>query len=467
MKNSSTIKHISFVAFSNIIKLISSILIGFVIPNILGLTNYGYYKVFILYLTYIGLFHFGFIDGIYLKYGGKDYNQLDKIKFRSFFKFLLYLEVSITIIGIVLTLLFVDGEKKIIFLLLFLNLVALNLTTFYQFISQITSRFKEYSTRLIILSITNILIVAFLYFAKISDFRIYIGLIVAVNYMLLFWYIYTYKDITFGEKSDFSENKADILYFFKLGIPLLLANLASLFVVTVDKQIVEILFPVEVFGVYSFAYSMLAMITVVVSAVGVVLYPTLKKTNLSNLPKNYAILNRVIIILVLVGLIGYFPLLWIIPKYLSDYENSLLIFRIALPGLVLTSSISAIKLNFFKIFNKNMVFFIIGVVIIALNIGLNLVAYHFYGTTSSIAISSNLGIFVWYIITEIYMIRVHHVKWLYNSFIILIGVISFYLITAIENYFLAFLLYGFVVLILVSFNAKSILSLYKNKKENS
>ena len=65
------------------------------------------------------------------------------------------------------------------------------------------------------------------------------------------------------------------------------------------------------------------------------------------------------------------------------------------------------------------------------------------------------------------MIRVHHVKWLYNSFIILIGVISFYLITAIENYFLAFLLYGFVVLILVSFNAKSILSLYKNKKENS
>ena len=73
MRSEGTIKKIGFVAFSNIIKLISSILIAFVIPNLLGLTNYGYYKVFVLYLTYIGLFHFGFIDGIYLKFGGLSY----------------------------------------------------------------------------------------------------------------------------------------------------------------------------------------------------------------------------------------------------------------------------------------------------------------------------------------------------------------------------------------------------------
>lgn len=463
MNNSNTVKKIGFVAFSNIIKLISSILIGFIIPNILGLTNYGYYKVFILYLTYIGLFHFGFIDGIYLKYGGKDYNELDKRKFRTYFKFLLSVEVFISIVGILLTLIFINGEKKIIFLLLFLNLIAINLTTFYQFVSQITSRFKEYSTRLIILSITNIIIVGFMYFAKISDYKIYIGLIVAVNYLLLFWYIYTYKDITFGKKDTLLEKKNEILYFFKTGIPLLLANLASTFVITVDKQIVEILFPVEVFGVYSFAYSMLAMITVVISAIGVVLYPTLKKTNISNLAKNYEVLNKVIIIFVLIGLFGYFPLLWVIPRYLPDYINSLIIFRVALPGLVLTSSISAIKHNFYKITNKNFVFFVIGSIIIVFNISLNLIAYNMYSTTVAIAVSSIMGIFIWYLITEAYMVKYYKVGWCYNLFIAIFGITSFYLITSIKNIFVSGILYAVVLVIIMLFNVKSILSVLKIK----
>ncbi|NLE06279.1 MAG: polysaccharide biosynthesis protein, partial [Crenarchaeota archaeon] len=199
MRNDGTIKKIGFVAFSNVIKLISSILISFVIPNMLGLTNYGYYKVFILYLTYVGLFHFGFIDGIYLKYGGNDYESLDKKSFRTYFKFLLLIELSVSLIGLLFTVFCIEGQRQLIFIFLFLNLIAVNLTSYYQFISQITSRFKEYSTRIILLSFTNILIVAFLYFMKISDYRIYLALIVSTNYILLLWYLYTYRDITFGK----------------------------------------------------------------------------------------------------------------------------------------------------------------------------------------------------------------------------------------------------------------------------
>jgi O-antigen/teichoic acid export membrane protein len=461
MRNDGTIKKISFVAFSNIIKLISSILVAFVIPNILGLTNYGYYKVFILYLTYLGLFHFGFIDGIYLKYGGIDYDKLDKKSFRTYFKFLIRLEFIISIIGIVITILFVEGEKKIIFLLLFLNLIALNLTTYYQFISQITSRFREYSTRLIILSVTNIIIVALLYIFKIYDYRIYIGLIVSVNYLLLLWYIYTYRDITFGSSNKLSEHKNEIMYYFKTGIPLLLANLSTIFVITVDKQIVEILFPVEVFGVYSFAYSMLSMITVVVSAVGIVLYPTLKKTSINNIAKNYSNLNRIIILVVITGLAGYFPLLWIIPRFLPDYVGSLDVFRVALPGLVLTSSISAIKHNFFKITDKNISFFIIGLIAIIVNIILNLGAYHFFGTTISIAISSVIGISIWYVTTEIYMVRKYQIFWKSNALLAITGISYFYLVTFINNFIISGIAYIMFLIILIIFNFKKILIIAK------
>ncbi|MDY0139229.1 MAG: lipopolysaccharide biosynthesis protein [Candidatus Izemoplasmatales bacterium] len=454
MQNDSTIKKISFVAFSNIIKLISSVLIGFFIPNILGLTNYSFYKVFTLYLTYIGLFHFGFIDGIYLKYGGIEYSSLNKIKFRLYFRFFIYFELIIVSIGMILTLLFVDGEKKIIFILLFLNLISINLTTYYQFISQITSRFKEYSTRLIVLSITNIIIVAILYLLKISDYRIYIGCIIAVNYFLLFWYIYTYRDISFGKSGKISDVKNDLLNLFRLGIPLLLANLASTFVVTVDKQIVEIFFPVEVFGIYSFAFNMLTMITVVVSAVGVVLYPILKNTSMDNISRNYSNLNRVIVIIVLIGLVGYFPLLWIIPKFLPDYVDSLIIFRIALPGLVLTSSISAVKFNFYKIIDKSIDYFIIGLGTVIISILINLIFYKIYGTVISIAIASVIGLSIWYILTEIYMVKKHNIQWKLNALLIFMGISTFYIITSIDNLVISGIIYACFITIIFLLNYK-------------
>ena len=207
MNNQKTIKNILFIAISNIIKLISSILIGFIIPKILGVTDYGYYKIFILYMTYVGLFHFGFIDGIYLKYGGVDYNELNKIKFRSYFRFLLYMETIIAVIGLVMTIIFIKGDKQFIFIMLFINLIAINMTTFFQFISQITSRFKEYSSRIIILSITNILIILILYFFNLTNYKIYTQLIVVTNFLLLMWYIYTYKDIVFGPHTKLLEEK--------------------------------------------------------------------------------------------------------------------------------------------------------------------------------------------------------------------------------------------------------------------
>ena len=446
MQNDGTVKKIGFVAFSNIVKLISSILVAFIIPNLLGLTDYGYYKVFILYLTYVGLFHFGFIDGIYLKYGGVDYNKLNKQKFRSYFSFLSKLEFIISIVGVIATLLLIKDEKRFIFSLLFLNLLATNLTTYYQFISQITSRFKEYSLRIIILSFTNILIVGYMYLFDITDYKVYVSLIVIFNFMLLFWYVYTYREITFGSKEPIKTNKKEINSFFKNGIPLLLANLAATVVITLDKQVVEIFFPVEVFGVYSFAYSMLSMITVVVSAVGVVLYPTLKRTNISNIASNYTFLNRLIIIIVLIGIVGYFPLMWIIPSFLPNYADSLVIFRVALPGLVMTSAISAIKHNFFKITDQNIKFFFISLIAITLNLGLNLTAYFAYGTTVSIAISSIIGISLWYFMTELFMVKKHQIEWKINSLILIGGISLFYGLTEIENYILAGLLYGISIL---------------------
>lgn len=447
MNSKKTIKSIVLISFSNILKLISSILIGFVIPKILGVTDYGYYKIFILYMTYIGLFHFGFIDGIYLKYGGVNYNDLNKERFRTYFKFLFILELFISLIGIIITIIFIEGDKKFIFIMLFINLIAINMTTFFQFISQITSRFKEYSSRIIFLSIANIFIVFLLYIFKLNNYRIYTQLIVGTNFILLMWYVYTYRDIVFGQHRKIGEEKKNIIDFFKFGVILLIANLSSTLVLTVNKQIVEIFFSVEQFSIYSFAYSMLAMITIVVSAVSVVLYPTFKNIDFNRLILQYDNMNRFIIVFVIIGLIGYFPLQWLVPKLLPEYADSLPIFRVALPGLLFSSSISAIKHNYFKVTNKNNHYFYIASFVILLNIIMGLVSYYYFENLITIAISSTIGLGIWYIITEVYMVKKYSVSWKLNTLILFVALILFYMITSINNYIHSGLIYTFLAFI--------------------
>ena len=59
MDNKKTISDIIKVSLSNFLKLLAGILTGFLLPKILNITDYGYYKTFTLYISYVGIFHFG------------------------------------------------------------------------------------------------------------------------------------------------------------------------------------------------------------------------------------------------------------------------------------------------------------------------------------------------------------------------------------------------------------------------
>ncbi|MEF3692823.1 MAG: oligosaccharide flippase family protein [Acholeplasmataceae bacterium] len=465
--NKLALKSVLLVVLSNIVKLFGSIIVSFVIPRLLGIMDYGFYKIFALYSTYFALTHLGFVDGIYLKYGGKKISDLKENDFRSYFKFFLLLQFTLLICGTTLSLFAISSDRKLIFLLLFINTFFININNYFQILSQMTSRFKEFTTRTMFQTVLTLIAVFIVYYLKITDYYVYVSLIISVNLIIFIWYIYTYRQLIFGHKTAFFEIKHDIFKLFVLGLPLMLSNIASTFVLATDKQIVEIFFSLEIFSVYSFAYSMLAMITVMVSAISVVLFPVLKKSE-ETIPSNYSRLNAIVISLVCIGLVGYFPLVFIIHKFLPQYILSVKILRIALPGLLLSSSITAIKHNFFKVKNKNIDFLLISILCIIISVILNLLAYFLFKDVVYIAISSVIGMIFWYLILELYLVKNFHVSWLRNALMIFIGLIGFYSITSIQYFYLSFALY-FVfsfttVIIFNKNNVKSVLGLYKRIK---
>lgn len=69
-------KGLFYVLLANIINLGFNLITNFVLPKKLSVDSYAIIKTFQLYVSYVGLFHFGFVDGMYLKYGGKSVREI-------------------------------------------------------------------------------------------------------------------------------------------------------------------------------------------------------------------------------------------------------------------------------------------------------------------------------------------------------------------------------------------------------
>lgn len=465
-----TINNILKVLFSNILKLFSGILISFLLPKIIGVTDYGYYKTFTLYASYVGLFHFGFIDGIYLKYGDKNIDELDKSSFRFFFSFLVILEILISILVGVVALLGLHGEIRFIFLCLAIFLFANNLLTYYQTISQITNRFNEYSLRTIIQSIlisASIVILWLInkYTNLNQSYRLFTCMYVGIFLLLMIWYIFTYRDLSFGKSKRIS--KREIGKLIKIGIPLLVANLCSTFILNADRQFVSIFFDMDTYAIYAFAYNMLGLGTTALSAISTVIYPLLKRTNDNNLKSIYSKGKIVILILSFACLLFFFPLKAFIFWFLPKYESSLQIFRIILPGLAISSIITIIMHNFYKIEGKEVQFFVKSVLILALSIIANFVAYLIFKTTIAISIASIVVMIAWYLLIEAYFVKKHQMRFIKDFSFLVLMMIIFYLVTIWEIWYASMLLYlfSFVILVFI-FYSKDLKTLFLLVRKN-
>lgn len=468
-----TITSIFRITLSNIIKLLSGVLVGFILPKLIGIEDYAYYKTFTLYATYVGIFQIGIADGIYLKFGGIDYNDLNKKEMRFYSTLLLGLETIFSIVCCVLSVLFLRSEYRFIFICVAIYLFSYNITCYYQFLSQLTGRFSELSKRNIIQSFLTIISVVILWLCNYYlhlpiSYKYYLLLYLIVQIALSIWYVWTYKDITFGPRGTFTNHQDHLMDIIKSGIPLMLANLCLLFILNMDRQFVNVLFDVKTYAIYAFAYNMLSLITTATTAISTVLYPSLKRSNKNNLSANYEIL--IIIVLVLMfGMISiYFPLDAFIRIFLPKYSDSLIIFRIILPGLALSSVISIVNHNYYKVLGKNFFFFKIGIIIFGMSIIFNLIGYLLFRTTSAISIASIVVLFIWYLITQKYFIKVYRANWKKSFIYILVMMLCFYLTTSnIINVYVGFPVYILlhIVITIVFFKDKKQFILNALKKK--
>lgn len=439
-------KNMLMVFFSNFATILSGVLAGFLIPKLMGIDDYGYYKTYTLYSSYIGLFEFGFADGVYTYFSGKKYEELNKGHFRIYSRFMIALSLCCSTLAILAGAFILKGPYSKILIFLGINIFATHLILYFQGIVQATFRFKELSVKNLVqsaLNIVGIIILAILVWChKISilTYTLYLCVVTLINYFTAMWYFVKHRALVFGKKEPLGD-AVHISGILKVGIPVLISTFIGSLIMTIDRQFINLLFDNGTYAIYAFAYNMLALITTAVSATSTVLFPTLKTMEEDKIKDHYSFFNSFLLMFIFLALFAYFPLVLIVRYFLPAYESSLPIFRVIFPGIAMTTSITILMYNVYKTLNMTMKYFLFSLLILGLSIVANIIAYFFSKTPISISVASIVTIFIWYVLVEIPLVRHFKINALPNFLYIVLMTAAFYLITMIPYLWLEALCY--------------------------
>lgn len=451
------ISGIFLVMLGNISLLAAKLVIWLIVPKMLGISEYGYYKLFTLYLAYVMILHFGFPDGILLILGGKEYEEIDKAELRMYSRFLVIFLMIISVLGIVIGFLVAQGIYRYIFCMLGVDAFFVNLATYFKFLSQATMRFKELTIRNSMEALLQVLLIFIIIILSrlqliCANAQIYIFGLVLIDALILIWYMFRYREIILGQAIKICWKM--IAKIFTTGILLTMAFQISHLVFVLDRQMVSMLFDIDTYALYAFAYSIVNMITAIINAISTVLFPSLKKTDEEKAIEQYPIFLSGITSFVFLLLAGYYPLSYFIQWFLPEYANSLRYIEVILPGLSISACINIVIFTYYKVFNQIKRYLYIALAVLLIGVTMNYGGYCLWNDPIVFAVASILTLLCWYIVVQRFIIKKFHIRWLGNLGYICLLILLFYIVTyLISNRWLAMVCYltGYILITLTKY----------------
>jgi O-antigen/teichoic acid export membrane protein len=372
---------------ANIITLIAGVIIGFILPACLPVTQYADIKTYTLYLSLIGIFHGGFVDGIFLKYGGKKAKELDTQELLSEKRFLLYFQA---LAALIVALISCQLANFIIFAFA-LAIIPMNMISFYAFTYQALGEFTLYTRIMYMTSFGTLLIQLILILFKVQRSFFYILSTVLIYYSVYFaleWF----KPFTSGNRLtwDFKDYKQC----FQAGLFILIANFAMILFYSIDRWIVRGFFDVNHFAFYAFAISMMTVVTTLTNSLTTTFYPYLAKR------KNIQKLNQIKDYLLIIGICAsgaFFVFRIIVKRFIIKYIPSLNIISILLAGLPAIIVINVLYINIYKVEQRQSKYLMTVVTLLALSVSAIFITVSLFHDYRSIALITTASFYTWFL----------------------------------------------------------------------
>lgn len=359
----------------------------FVIPMVLSVENYGYFKLYQFYLTYIGASHLGFCDGVYLMYGGKSISHVKSEEVSKEHKTLFIYELVVSGILLIIGVIKLD---YILCMLAFTN-VPVIFFGYYNFMLQAIGDFDEYSKNQFSAVVINLILIGIFIFLQEDNFKLYIFLYCIGQYIsfLIALFRFKKKGWLHGSKASLST----LLFYIKAGILLLAGNFVYNLFVGIDKWFIKANLSITDFSMYSFAGQLLSAINMCITPISLVLYNRLCKEKNEKFEIQ---IEKLLFAILMFTLCFVFVLELIVEWILEEYMESLQVFAILYVAHIFISINMALFVNLFKSYKKQKEYFLRMVIALAIAIVLNLIMIMFDPSIVSFAITTLIASLIWF-----------------------------------------------------------------------
>ncbi len=412
------------------LSLIFALILGFITPKYLSTENYGLWQLFILYAAYYGALHLGFVDGLLIRWAGKDLPQFGH-EMKLAFIFLILEQIVVIIPISLLVYYLVRPPLQWIWLMTLVYALIMNLANLFVIAAQAARKFKLLMAINTSRALVFLVLVVLLFVLGFLDYHYVIIAYVTSFLLVLFILVYYFRKylrnvmssdssvlqretilppIPFWRKGEHAYQRVKIstasLFAYgkdniSVGFFVLLGNFVIVFCFSIDRLIVSSLFPVDKFAIYAFASVIMGMAYTLVTSAADVFFPHIAGVTSHGRNQAYHLGKFALIILWAAILVIYFPIAKVIEIYLPQYTASLPLVKVLVSAACFVSTILILHVNYFKIYRMQRQYFFWGLVILALSTVLIILAIKSLGTLESVAIVMFISFLLWYIINEL------------------------------------------------------------------
>ena len=453
LKDKNTVvNNLMYSIVANLLSMFVSAILLLVLPNLLGETEYGYWQLYLFYTSYVGFFHLGLVDGIYLRIGGKYFDDLDGHIYATQFLILTIFEIIISVVIINIARFFVPDVNKVhVIFLTCICMVIYIANNFTTYVLQATNRIKPYATVVMLEKAFFAIMVIGCWFLGVKRFEIIACGDIAGKIVAMLLALKYCKNIIFCKLANFKSAVSEMWINLSIGSKLVLANVASMLITGIVRLAIENYWSIEVFGKISLAMSISSMLMVFVNAVSVVVFPMLKRMENDKLSDTYEKIRDFLMFVLLGAFVFYYPLKIILTGILPGYAESIRYMALMFPVCIFDSKISLLVNTYLKALRKEKAILIINVLSVAISVGMTGITVYLVHSLELAVVSIVVLLAFKCDIAEIYLSRCMEIA-VVKDIIIESGLVAIFIVASwfLDNwysmgiYFVAFVVYCFI-----------------------
>lgn len=336
--------------FAQGVSMLLSAMTSILVPKIMGVESFGYWQLFMFYTSYVGLFHLGINDGVYLEQGGVLRHRINKKVISSEFKFSLLYQLIFSAVLVVLGFCcFKDSSRSFVIIATAIFLLLNNLSNFLGFLFQAMNETKRYSISVLVDRFIFLIPLTIFLLSHCGDFKLYIIAYACSKTCCLLYCVYEARDIVFVKMLPLSQACQRSIESIRVGIKLTIANISSMLIVGIARALVDMFWGIVDFGQVSFSLSLVTFFLTFVSQASLVLFPALRSINRDELVHFYSAIKQFMSYFFPFAYALYFPIAWIMRLWLPQYNVAISYLAILMPICVFDTKMDICCTTYMKV----------------------------------------------------------------------------------------------------------------------